>query len=81
MVERNGLDDVTRRGQGCLTDVRVTGTMDSLEERKMTKDVDECHVHSWLEHKFRVSAVSGRRLSQILRSLMNFQHTVVTTLS
>jgi hypothetical protein len=69
MVERNGLDDVTRRGQGRLTDVRVTGTMDSLEERKMTKDVDECHVHFWLEHEFRVPAVSGKRLSQILSQI------------
>jgi hypothetical protein len=31
MVERNGLDDVTGRGQGRLIDVRVAGTMDSPE--------------------------------------------------
>jgi hypothetical protein len=73
MVERNGLDDVTGRGQGRLTDVRVTGTMDSLEERKigMTKDVDECHAPCTLTtFGWNTSpAVSGKRLSQILHSL------------
>jgi hypothetical protein len=40
MVERNGLDDATGRGR--LIDVRVTGTVDSLERKiGITKEVDK----------------------------------------
>jgi hypothetical protein len=44
-AERNALDDVTGRGRGLLTDVRVAGTMATLERTtRITKGVDECQM-------------------------------------